>query len=103
MLILLNSHPMVVTCLSITVCVIFFLLQRERELQHRLEEISDREFANRQEAMRLERLADELHVQKKDLEHRKFDLENFSGDGPGVMEEQRAELMERWERGRGRE
>jgi chromosome segregation ATPase len=66
--------------------------QREMELQRRLDEASDRESANRQENLRLQRLADQLHMQKKDLDHQRFDLENFGGD---ASEEMRAELRER--------
>ena len=53
---------------------IYLPSQRELELQRRLSEASDREYANRQENLRLERLAEQLHVQKKALDHREFDL-----------------------------
>ncbi|CAI8048846.1 Reticulocyte-binding protein 2 homolog a [Geodia barretti] len=66
--------------------------QREMELQRQLDEASDRESANRQENLRLQRLADQLHMQKKDLDHQRFDLENFGGD---ASEETRVELRER--------
>ena len=66
--------------------------QRELELQRRLSEASDREYANRQENLRLERLAEQLHVQKKALDHREFDLENFGGD---MSDDKMAELRER--------
>ena len=65
------------------------------ELQRQLDEASDRESANRQENLRLQRLADQLHMQKKDLDHQRFDLENFGGD---ASEEMRAELRERYVR-----
>jgi hypothetical protein len=74
------------------------LRERELEVQRRLDEASDRESANRQENLRLQRLADQLHMQKKDLDHREFDLENFRDDRPGVLDEQRAELREREKR-----
>ena len=61
--------------------------QRELELQRRLSEASDREYANRQENLRLERLAEQLHVQ-----NREFDLENFGGD---MSDDKMAELRER--------
>ena len=66
--------------------------QREMELQRLLDEASDRESANRQENLRLQRLTDQLHMQKKDLDHQRFDLENFGGD---MSEEKKAELRER--------
>ena len=65
------------------------------ELQRQLDEASDRESANRQENLRLQRLADQLHMQKKDLDHQRFDLETFGGD---ASEETRAELRERYVR-----
>ena len=61
--------------------------QRELELQRRLSEASDREYANRQENLRLERLAEQLHVQ-----NREFDLGNFGGD---MSDDKMAELRER--------
>ena len=45
--------------------------------------------------MKLQRLADQLHMQKKALDHREFDLENFGGEAPDVLERKRAELRER--------
>ena len=46
--------------------------------------------------MRLQRLGDQLHMQKKHLDHREFDLENFRDEGAGEMVgQQRAELVER--------
>ena len=70
--------------------------QRELQIQRRLDEVSDRESHNRQEDMRLQRLGDQLHMQKKHLDHREFDLENFRDEGAGEMVgQQRAELVER--------
>jgi hypothetical protein len=72
--------------------------EREMKVQHQLYEANNRESANRQENLRLQRLAGQLHMQKKALDHREFDLENFHNDRPGVLDEQRAELREREKR-----
>ena len=82
-------------CTMYIEAIFICMLQREMKVQHQLYEANNRESANRQENLRLQRLAGQLHMQKKALDHREFDLENFHNDRPGVLDEQRAELRER--------
>ena len=71
--------------------------QRELELERREADLSDRESALKQENLKMQRLADQLHMQKKDLIQREFDLENYGSSSPGQggHGQERAELAER--------
>ena len=74
------------------------LEMRERKLGIEREEfeskVVEQKFLDQQRESQLQRLQDELHVKKKALEHREFDLRA----GMGVDEDREAELRQREER-----
>lgn len=63
--------------------------QRELAIQQREDEVRLHESALLQESLRLQQLADQLHKQKMDLDHREFVLQmaHYAGErGPGSRE-----------------